>query len=152
MTEGVGQSARFIETLQHLLSRGHAVRFQADGWSMHPTIRFGEIIVIEPLGQRPVHAGDVLLYRRNHKAIAHRVIQVAASAGGSQVLSLRGDAADCCDSPIDLEQVLGRVVGVERRGRVVRFGWLSRTWSLIWARMLRRVRIARMKVAERIAL
>jgi len=151
MTDGAVDSTRFIGTLQDLLGRGHAVRFQADGWSMHPTIRYGEIIVIEPLGQTPVRAGDVLLYRRNHTAIAHRVVRVASSAAGRSRIILRGDAADGCDSPIDLEQVLGRVVGVERGGRVTRFGVLSRNVSPALGRALRHVRVVRGKVSEFVA-
>jgi signal peptidase I len=151
MTEVAVQSVRFIETLQDLLALGHAVRFQADGWSMHPTIRFGETIVIEPLGQSPVRVGDVLLYRRGQGAIAHRVIQVACSTAGRRRLILRGDAADCRDSPIELEQVLGRVVGVERGGRVTRFGVLSRNLSPVVGRALRHVRVVRGKVAELVA-
>jgi signal peptidase I len=151
MTEGEVTSARFIETLEDLLGRGHAARFRADGWSMHPTIRFGETIVIEPLGQSPVRVGDVLLYRRGRGAIAHRVIQVVSSNAGRQTLIFRGDAADCWDSPIELEHVLGRVVGVERGGRMMRFGVLSRNVSPALGRALRHVRLARGKVAELVA-
>ena len=152
MTEGAAHSALFIDTIEDLLRHGHTVRFQADGWSMHPTIRSGEIIVIEPLGPTHVRAGDILLYRRTRAAIAHRVLCMVLSTAGRPTLILRGDAADCVDSPVDVEQVLGRVVAVERRGRVLRFGRLSRTWSPIVARALRRFRLARAKVAERIAL
>jgi signal peptidase I len=148
MTEGTVNSACFIETLEELLGRGHAVRFQADGWSMHPTIRFGEIIVIEPLGQVPVRAGDVLLYRHCRGAIAHRLVRVASSTAGRPTVILRGDAADCCDSPIELKEVLGRVIAVERCGRVVRFGLRTRIWSPVLARALRWFRIARTTIAE----
>jgi hypothetical protein len=148
MTESAVNSVRFIETLKDLLGRGHVVRFQADGWSMHPTIRYGEMITVEPLGESPVRAGDVLLYRHARSAIAHRLVRMTSTE-----LVLRGDAADCCDAPINSDQLLGRVVAVERRGRTVRIDYFGRTWSLILGRTLRRVRICRSAIApKRIAL
>jgi phage repressor protein C with HTH and peptisase S24 domain len=142
MTENSVNSVRFIETLKDLLARGHVVRFQADGWSMHPTIRYGEMITVEPLGESPVRTGDVLLYRHARTAIAHRLVRVTSTE-----LVLRGDAADCCDAPISSDQLLGRVVAVERRGRTVRIDYLGRTWSLIRGRALRRFRILRSTIA-----
>jgi hypothetical protein len=141
----------FLATIEDLLNRGHAVRFQADGWSMHPTIRYGEIIVIEPVGQAPIRAGDVLLYRRSRSAIAHRVIRLTPSAGGRSTLVLRGDAADCCDDPISLDQVLGRVIAVERRGRQRRFGRLAHVWRPPLACALRHLRNYRLKVTNYIS-
>jgi hypothetical protein len=143
MTEGTVNSVRFIETLEDLLGRGHVVRFQADGWSMHPTIRYGETIIVEPLGDSAVRAGDVLLYRHARFAIAHRLVRVTSTE-----LVLRGDAADSCDAPISSDQLLGRVVAVERRGRLLRFGLRSRLWSPVSARALRRVRVARATISE----
>jgi signal peptidase I len=148
MTEGAVNSAHFIETLEDLLGRGHAVRFQAHGWSMHPTIRYGETILVEPLGETAIRTGDVLLYRRSRSAIAHRVVRMTSSVDGRAQFVLRGDAADCYDSPIELQHVLGRVIAVERDGRVTRFGVLSRNVSPVLGRALRHVRVVRGKVAE----
>jgi hypothetical protein len=140
----------FLDTLEDLLDRGHVVRFRADGWSMHPTIRYGETIIVEPLQDSPVRTGDVLLYRLSRRAIAHRLSRVSASSDGTRrQLVLRGDAAECCDPPIDCDQVLGRVIAVQRRGHIVQFGALSRLWSPVWARALRYLRIARMKVSAK---
>src|SRR5437899_11593258 len=109
MTEGTVNSQRFIETLEDLLGRGHAVRFRADGWSMHPTIRYGEIISVEPLGDSAIRSGEILLYRRARGTIAHRLVRVTSRVQERPQLVLRGDAADCADPPIEIEQVLGRV-------------------------------------------
>ena len=143
MTERPRQPAPFAETIEDLLRSGHVVRFHADGWSMHPTIRYGEILMVEPVAHSPLHTGDILLYRRAHAAIAHRLVGMSSSTAGRSTLTLRGDAADCDDSPVGLDQVLGRVVAVERRGRLIRFGRLSRIWSPVFAQALRRVRVMR---------
>jgi signal peptidase len=146
----VNISGRFVETIEELLDRGHAVRFAATGWSMHPTIRNGETITVVPLADSVIRKGDILLYRHGRGALAHRVIRMHPSSGQSLKLTLRGDAADCSDEPIRFEQLLGRVLSVERNGRTVRFGLLSATWSRAMGRALRSVRVARTQLARAI--
>jgi hypothetical protein len=142
-----GEPPHFLETATGLLERGHAVRFPADGWSMHPTIRYGETIIVEPLGAYEARRGEILLYRSSRSAIAHRLVRLTSVEGDEQLV-FRGDAADCCDPPIAWHQVLGRVIAVERGGREVRFGYLGRIWRPVVARALRHVRICRMKAAK----
>jgi hypothetical protein len=111
---------------------------------MHPTIHYGEIIIVEPLGDSTIRSGDILLYRRSQAAIAHRLVRVTSPLHVERPqLVLRGDAADCADPPIGIDQVLGRVIAVERDGRVRRLGVLSRTCSPAVGRALRRARRAR---------
>ena len=135
---------RFIQLLEELLRDGQSVRFRAPGWSMHPTIRDCEVITVAPLGASLVREGDVVLYRTGGAAIAHRVTRVRSAAGRSEGLVLRGDAAHCCDRPIGVAQVLGRVLAVERDGRTVRLDRPSPGWVRALGRV---VRDARSKVA-----
>ena len=143
-------SWRFVQMLEALLREGHPVRFRAPGWSMHPTIRNGEIITVAPVGRAPIRTGDVLLYREGGAAIAHRVVRVRSGAADRPTFVLRGDAADSCDQPIAVEQVLGRVLAVERAGRAIVVSRVNRIWSRTLARALRAARIARMRVAAAI--
>jgi signal peptidase I len=139
---------RLIHVIEALLSGGHSVRFRAPGWSMHPTIRNGEIITVAPLGESPIQVGDVVLYRRGRAAIAHRVIRVQSASGRSGAFVLRGDAALSCDRPIQLAQVLGRVLAIERDGRGVRLDLLGPAWSRALGYILRVGREARTKAAN----
>ena len=138
MTGRGRKSARFMAVVAEMLERGHLVRFRAMGWSMHPTIRNGEVITIAPLGRAPVRTGDILLYRRGRGAVAHRVVDVETGPARSGRLILQGDAALFCDQPISHGQVLGRVQAVERGGYRVRLGLLSLSWLRALARGIRR--------------
>lgn len=124
------------------------MRFRAPGWSMHPTIRNGEIITVVPLGGSPVQVGDVVLYRRGRAAIAHRVIRVQSASGQLVGFVLRGDAADSCDRPIQAAQVLGRVLAIERDGRWVRPDLMGSGWSRALRRALRAARDARTRYRQ----
>jgi signal peptidase I len=129
----------FIDLIGELLGCGHSVRFRANGKSMHPTIEDGEEIVVEPVAPSTVKVGDVLLYRSHRSVIAHRVVRIVTTLhpqslsldSPSSALSchcsfiLRGDNSDSCDDPVEAEQVLGKVVAIERDGHLIALD----TWS-----------------------
>jgi signal peptidase I len=94
------------------------VRFRAEGFSMYPAIRDGELITVAPVSAAPIARGDVLLFRTAARLLAHRVVRVA-TGGRDGVLQLRGDAKASCDTPIDAGDVIGRVVAVHRDGRAI---------------------------------
>jgi hypothetical protein len=135
----------FLDVSTELLQCGHSVRFQAPGRSMHPTIKEGETITVEPVEPPAVRTGDIILYRTEAGVIAHRVIRIeqrdssdeAALSAERSVLKhrpspcqssslspqplffLRGDASVNYDCPVEGEQVLGKVISVERDGRLI---------------------------------
>ena len=115
-------SKLLLDLTTELLSRGTTVRFRPSGRSMYPSIREGELITVEPVVASDVTLGDIVLYRSERGLIAHRV--VGSSPTQSSVLSphhffLLGDASLSRDEPVVSEQILGRVVGVDRNGRSV---------------------------------
>ena len=123
----------FPELISNLLAEGHTVKFSAPGDSMYPTIGDGDIITVAPVNTACVTIGDIILYRHKSGVTAHRVMRIIergkenvssvfkASHDGVAAESLqfilRGDAAVVCDHPIGVDQVLGKVVSVERDGR-----------------------------------
>jgi signal peptidase I len=108
----------FAVVLEQALTTGATVRFRAEGESMYPTIRHGETISMERVSTASVIAGDVLLCRHGTRLLAHRVVHIAAD-GASRGFQLRGDAKGGCDAPIGASAVVGRVVSVDRNGRVI---------------------------------
>ena len=116
----------FADVSTNLLRRGHRVRFRAPGWSMHPTIKDGETIMVEPVAPSAVKTGDIILYQFDSGVVVHRVVRVEKN-NGTPLFILRGDALGSHDEPVAVEQVLGKVVFVERNGRSMNpYGWKSR--------------------------
>ncbi len=64
----------FIDMSTELLRQGKNVRFQAPGLSMHPAIREGETITVEPVAPFNIKRGDILLYLAVNKFFAIRVV------------------------------------------------------------------------------
>lgn len=100
---------------------------------MRPWIQDGDLIEIRPAAPPEIGRGDVVLgYTTDHRMVVHRVIG-ACREGGRTLLHTRGDALTCADVPLAPEQILGRVVGLERGGRQIRIDsglWpaLGRLW------------------------
>lgn len=112
----VNASQIFLETSHELLKLGYAVRFRAGGHSMHPTIKDGEMITVEPVNPGDVRRGDILLYQFKKGVIAHRVLRVEREDAQLRFI-LRGDSTHACDAPVEAGEILGRVISVERKGR-----------------------------------
>ena len=133
----------FIDASTELLRQRKNVRFQAPGRSMHPAIKEGETITVAPIAPFDIKRGDILLYIVGRKVIAHRVVRIKRKKGDSMIQSstlnpqhlfiLRGDASATCDFPVEAQQVLGKVVSVEKGGRSID----------LYSRKARMLRIAR---------
>jgi len=121
-----------LDLTTELLSQGTTVRFRPSGRSMYPSIREGEVITVEPVRASDVKSADIVLYRSERGLIAHRVVEIASR--DSRVFRVQGDASLSCDQPVEAEQILGRVVGVQRNGRSVS---LSSPGAKLWHKVRR---------------
>ena len=121
-----------------LLSLGLGVRFRAPGTSMHPTIRHGDVITVEPVAPSKLKKGDIILHRFQGDIIAHRIVNIEEKNGCGLTFILRGDASTTCDAPVKPEQVLGKVVGLERDNRPIDPNSLRvRVWSMLYLLLVR---------------
>jgi len=151
MPEESLERVEFAELSAELLRRGNKVRFRARGRSMAPLIRDGDVLTVEPAGPETLRVGDVALHRiGGEQVVAHRVLARRAERG-EVLLTTRGDALSGPHDRVCAEEVLGRVVEVERDGRVLRLDrgpW--RVLGLVAAKLLPlRALVARLVKAAR---
>jgi signal peptidase I len=105
---------------REVLGRGLDFRFRANGWSMSPFIREGDVISLEPMRERLPRLGDVVAFvpRDVDNLVVHRVVSVKNIA-----CLVKGDnIPGSPDGWIAPEQVLGRVSCVERNHRRMLLG------------------------------
>jgi signal peptidase I len=74
-------------------------------------IRIGDIVVF----QSQPREGDAQFISCRSFLIVHRVIRRMDSAKGSMYITM-GDNMSCCDTPVSMAQIIGRVVCI-RRGK-----------------------------------
>jgi signal peptidase I len=128
-----------------LTKRGHSVRFQVRGQSMHPLIQSDDYLTVEPADPAAIVHGDVILADAERGLTAHRVVRIARTASGELLLTTRGDNLPESDPPLRASQLLGRVTRAERNGRSFIVG---RIHQLLLP--LRRLRVPRAFSVQRV--
>jgi hypothetical protein len=105
------RSRFFLEVATGILHRGYRIRLRVKGGSMMPTIA-GEAVIVEP-----ATATSVKLQDTERGVIGHRLVRIA-NRNGKLVLLARG-ADKGASEPVGSDQILGRLVAVERNGHCI---------------------------------
>jgi len=103
---------RLAETI---LRRFGMLRLKVTGCSMLPSIWPGDILLIHRQDIRQVIPGTIVLFSREGKLIAHRVICKADDSDNPCVVT-RGDSLPSPDSPVTASELLGKIASVFHSG------------------------------------
>ncbi len=111
-----------------------SLRFAAYGASMLPAIFPGDILQVRGQAVDEFQAGDVVLFSRDCRFFSHRVIRVEHNCA-ERTLIARGDALPAEDPPVHGAEILGRVISVERGGKLIDVNRTQSVWrrTLAWA-------------------
>lgn len=129
----------FKEIFADLLKSGNNVRLRALGWSMHPTIKNGEYVVIKTIDYKDTRVGDIIACQniKDKKIVIHRLIKKLNSKN-PLILITKGDSnfSRSTDSPINAEDyVLGKVISIEKANKIINLenslSWLS-NYLIVW--------------------
>jgi signal peptidase I len=104
------------------------LRLEVTGLSMLPSVRPGDILFIERRDMREIAAGDIVLFARQGKLVAHRV-RCKATVGGVLHAITRGDALLSPDDPVSPTELLGSVRHILRAGTRVGLSVDSSLWA-----------------------
>lgn len=100
-----------------ILASGRAIHFRARGVSMRPCIRDGDLLEIQAVQAKDIRSGDILLINPvQRQLLVHRVTRTHSHKGQPRFL-LQGDAVLQPDGWLTPDQVLGRVISIDRNGR-----------------------------------
>jgi|SRR5579863_5495931 len=125
-----------LELAAEVLRSGGAIRLQALGTSMLPSIWPGDVLSIEHAPGKDVVPGDIVLVARDGRFFVHRLIKKR----GSHWIT-RGDSLPQNDPPLAEAQVLGKVSLIHRKtGDIVpgprlsvpgrALAWMLSRWDL----------------------
>lgn len=93
-----------------------SAKLKVNGLSMLPAIWPGDVLTISRISPKLLEPDQIVLYRRNGKLTAHRVVEVAHDH-----FLTRGDCVPSLDPPVTFSAMVGQVVGVSRNGHAVKF-------------------------------
>jgi len=81
--------------------------------SMRPHLPPGTLLVVRPVKPADIHIGDVVTYEPNPNdastVISHRVIAITSGTDGSRVFTVKGDANNTADAPVQSKQVVAKL-------------------------------------------
>lgn len=95
------------------------VRLRVSGTSMVPAIRPGDLISVERVSVGDVSPGEVVVFAREGRLIAHRVVARTGSPDEGYLIT-RGDRTRRNDALVSSAELVGRVARIERGGFGVR--------------------------------
>ena len=99
-----------LELATEVLRSGGAIRLQALGTSMLPSVWPGDVLSIEPAPGKDLVLGDIVLAVRDGRFFVHRLIEKRDCEWIT-----RGDSLPQNDPPLTGAQVLGRVSLIHRK-------------------------------------
>lgn len=107
------------------------VRLRVTGASMLPAIWPGDVLRVQYCTIPDLQRGQILLYRRQEKLVAHRITRIHFDS-----VITRGDSVHHDDPPVGQSEIVGQVVSVVRQGRPVsqRLSLLRRIGAFILQR------------------
>jgi hypothetical protein len=105
------------------LRRHGRLTIRVRGGSMAPFIRDGDIVTVSEIAPSAPGIGDVICYETTPRRLfVHRVV-----ACDGQRLFVKGDALTFTEV-VERDQVLGKVVALERRGTLRRLDTAAARW------------------------
>jgi len=126
-----------FELAAEVLRDQEILHLQATGRSMLPTIWPGDTLVIERLAEDEVAVGEVVLFARNGRFVAHRVAETMDG-----VVHTQGDSASCPDAPLASSDVIGMVSMIVRDGKLIQPGCSQRATDRALSTLVRRSEFA----------
>ena len=108
-----------IELFKEKIAKDKEFRLKVFGNSMKPFIKDGDIIGVKKVDYKGISIGDVILYYVDKKVFAHRILYKRRRDGG-EFLIVKGDFVGSFDFKVQPEQVLGKVVKIEKKEREIR--------------------------------
>jgi signal peptidase I len=107
-----------VELFAQVLRSGGMISLRVFGGSMWPWLRSGDVIEVRRDAPARIHPGDIVLFVREKRLFAHRVIRKSTQHSRA-VLVTKGDALPRADAPLADDELLGRVFSVRRGPRKI---------------------------------
>lgn len=136
-----GMDAVGCDLAREVLRTYGRLRLGVTGWSMFPAVWPGDTICVERAIVNEIVEGAVVLFSRDERLFAHRVVKGAADGKGSYIIT-RGDAMRDPDAPLFNDELLGRVTGIIRNGRFIDAGSGPRLFARAVSALIQRSDIA----------
>ena len=130
MTMNTVTDSDLLDALAAAVRQGRPVTVPVSGVSMGARFSGVDAIVITPVPFASVRIGTIIVYRRNDKWVAHRVVRVIRSVSGRAYVT-KGDAIHRFDDPpVSETGYIGVVTAVQSGARITVLGFRHHFYGL----------------------
>jgi len=91
---------------------------ESAGFSMWPFIKTGEKLIVRRIPLENFKIGDIVLYRESNQIVCHRLVK---KIQGESLFYVRGDNSPFSSEPVIAQMLLGKAIGVLRKGKIISF-------------------------------
>jgi len=108
---------QLLDFAEALLDDNHQLSYKLKGNSMYPTLKAGDVGLVEKCSIEDLKVGDILVYKTNNTLVGHRLVDIFI-ANTEYILTTKGDKCYKSDIPFNSEALLGRINTFIRKERV----------------------------------
>ncbi|MGA8431272.1 MAG: S24/S26 family peptidase [Candidatus Sulfotelmatobacter sp.] len=110
------------ELAAEVLRSSGKLRLQVTGWSMLPSVLPADTLMIERATREQVSNGDIVLFLREGRLFAHRVVAANGRQQNPSQIVTQGDAMATPDPAISESELLGKINFIVRNGKLIEPG------------------------------
>jgi ATP-binding cassette subfamily B protein len=107
---------QLLDFAETLLEDNHQLSFSMCGNSMYPTLKSGDVGIVEKCSIADIQIGDIIVFKQNGKLVAHRLVKIIVN-DGTHLLVAKGDKNKHPDKPFTTEAFIGKVCSFQRRNK-----------------------------------
>jgi len=108
---------QLLDFAEALLEDNHQLSYKLKGNSMYPTLKAGDIGIVEKCSLEDLKIGDIIVYKTNNILVGHRLVHISIS-NTKYLLTTKGDKCYKSDIPFSNEALLGRINTFIRKKRI----------------------------------
>ena len=112
---GTGEQEIIAELYREALRKGQPLWFCVSSGSMHPLLRIGEEVYIEPATANDLQVGEIAAFETTAGLVIHRIVQRCSGQDGIQFVEMSDTQLRA--EPVESKAVIGRVVAIGRGER-----------------------------------
>jgi len=114
-----------------LLAKGKTVRLRMARVSMTPTIKINDYIIVKKIPLSQLRIGSIILYQNENFFYTHRFLYKK-----EKLLRTKGDRLHYIDPSISQKQFLGKVIAIEKNGKIINLETLRYCILNLWKGLL----------------
>ena len=107
---------QLLDLAESLLDDMHTLNFRMQGNSMYPTLKNGDLGLVEKCSPDELKIGDIVVFKSHDKLVAHRLIDIF-NQKDERVLFAKGDKNFYKDVPFTNDALVGKIISYKRKNK-----------------------------------